>query len=103
MSTFAPRNSTTLPEQRRGDAYAAWIAKNHPELDEIEGLMGERTEMYYMPQRRPEPAAFAMERWAADRAVEEIRKTSSEPYFGFVSFFGPHPPIAPPVPFNRLV
>jgi arylsulfatase len=90
------------PEQRKGDAYAAWIAKNHPEFDKIENLMGERTEMYYMPQRRPVPAEFAMERWAAEMAVEHIRKASAEPYFGFVSFFGPHPPIAPPVPFNRL-
>jgi arylsulfatase len=89
-------------EQRKGDAYAAWMAKNHPEFDGIEGLMGERTEMYYMPQRRPVPAALAMERWAAEMAVEQIRKASAEPYFGFVSFFGPHPPIAPPVPFNRL-
>jgi choline-sulfatase len=88
-------------EQRKGDAYAAWIAKNHPELD-IEGLMGERTDMYYMPQRRSQPAEFAMERWAADRAVEQIRNADPQPYFGFVSFFGPHPPFAPPIPFNRM-
>ncbi|HUT17969.1 MAG TPA: sulfatase-like hydrolase/transferase, partial [Anaerolineae bacterium] len=24
------------------------------------------------------------------------------PYFGFASFIGPHPPFAPPVPFNRM-
>jgi len=90
------------PEQRKGDSYARWIATEHAPFNYIEGLMGERTEMYYMPQARPMPAAIAVERWAADRAVEQIRKGGSEPYFGFVSFIGPHPPLAPPIPFNRL-
>ena len=30
------------------------------------------------------------------------RKPGAGEYFGFVSFVGPHPPIAPPLPFNRL-
>lgn len=64
--------------------------------------MGERTEMYYMPQTRPLPAELAVERWAADRAVEQLKAAGSQPYFGFVSFVGPHPPLAPPIPFNRL-
>jgi choline-sulfatase len=90
------------PELRRRDAYAAWIAKEHPAFDFLEGLMGERTEMYYMPQRSPMPAEVTVERWAADRAVEQIRSADSRPYFGFVSFIGPHPPFAPPIPFNRM-
>ena len=36
--------------------------------------MGERTDMYYMPQARPMPPELAVERWAADRAVEQIRR-----------------------------
>jgi len=88
--------------QRKGDSYANWIATEHPAFNYVEGLMGERTEMYYMPQARPMPAELAVERWAADRAIEEIRKPGVEPYFGFVSFVGPHPPIAPPLPYNRL-
>ena len=35
--------------------------------------MGERTEMYYMPQVSPLPAELTVERWAADRAVEQLR------------------------------
>jgi arylsulfatase len=92
----------STPNQRRRDGYASWIAKKHPEYDFLEGLMGERTEMYYMPQMGAKPAAATCERWVADRAVEQIAVKSSEPYFGFVSFVGPHPPIAPPIPFNRL-
>lgn len=90
------------PEQRAGDAFAAWIAKEHPEYDFIEGLMGERTEMYYMPQMSAMPAEATVESWAADRALEQIAASGSDPWFGFVSFVGPHPPFAPPIPFNRM-
>lgn len=90
------------PEGRASDDYAAFIAKQHPEYDWIEGLMGERTEMYYMPQMSAMPASVTVEAWAADRAIEQIRKKDDRPYFGFVSFVGPHPPFAPPIPFNRM-
>lgn len=90
------------PEQRRGDAYASWIAKQQPAYDFIEGLMGERTEMYYMPQMSPTPAHADVEGWAAQRAVEQIGMGGNRPYFGFISFIGPHPPFAPPIPFNRI-
>ncbi len=91
------------PERRRADAYAAYIAEKHPAYDFVEGLHGERTEMYYMPQMSPLPAAHTVEHWAADRAVEQIcRDDDDRPFFGFVSFIGPHPPLAPPIPFNRL-
>ncbi len=90
------------PDQRARDAYAAWIARERPHLDYIEALMGERTEMYYMPQVSPMPAEDTVESWAADRAIEQIRRCGSDPWFGFVSFIGPHPPFAPPLPFNRM-
>jgi arylsulfatase len=87
--------------QRCRDAYASWIANNHPEFDFIEGLMGERTEMYYMPQMHPMPAQLNVASWATQRAIEQI-KAGKHPYFGLVSFIGPHPPFAPPIPFNRM-
>jgi arylsulfatase A-like enzyme len=89
-------------EIRQQDNYGAWIAKEHPEYDYIEDLMGERAEMYYVPQTSAMPADVTVERWAADRAVEMISDDDSRPYFGFVSFVGPHPPFAPPIPFNRI-
>ncbi len=89
-------------QRRKGDAYAQFIAEQHPAYDFIEGLMGERTEMYYMPQMSAMPAEQTVEAWAADRAVEQITRAGEEPYFGFVSFIGPHPPLAPPIPFNRM-
>ena len=90
-------------EQRARDAYASFIRQEHPAHDFAEGLMGERTEMYYMPQLSMMPAHATVEWWAADRAVEQIARTDDvRPYFGFVSFVGPHPPLAPPIPFNRM-
>jgi arylsulfatase len=90
-------------ERRATDAYARFLADEHPAYDFIEGLHGERTEMYYMPQMSPLPAELTVESWAADRAVEQIGAApADQPYFGFLSFIGPHPPLAPPVPFNRL-
>jgi arylsulfatase len=90
------------PDQRMRDSYAAWIRKDRPRYSFIEGLMGERTEMYYIPQMSPMPAEVTVEGWAAEQAIEQIRIQSAESYFGFVSFVGPHPPFAPPIPFNRL-
>lgn len=89
-------------DQRRRDAYASWIARRHPMFDYLEGFMGERTEMYYEPQRSPLPAAFTIETWAANQAEKNIGIKDGRPYFGLVSFIGPHPPFAPPIPFNRM-
>ena len=90
------------PDQRRRDSFAAWIGERHPAYNFIEGLMGERTEMYYMPQMSPMPASVTVEGWAAAQAVRQLEVDDKRPYFGFVSFIGPHPPFAPPIPFNRM-
>ncbi len=89
-------------EQRRGDAYARFLADEHPEYAHVEQPHGERTEMFFLPQVSPLPAELTVEAWAADRAIEQIRRDDDRPWFGFVSFIGPHPPCAPPVPFNRM-
>ncbi len=90
------------PERRSQDAYASFLAREHPAYDHLEGLMGERTEMYYMPQQSLQPAALTVESWAADRAIAQIQAEHEDPFFGLVSFIGPHPPLAPPIPFNRM-
>lgn len=88
---------------RSKDNYISWLTQEHPEFNFVEQPIGERTEMYYVPQRSPLPAELGVEAWAADRAVEEVaNSTDDRPYFGFVSFVGPHPPLAPPIPFNRM-
>ena len=84
------------------DDYAAFVEREYPEYAFVEQLHGERTEMYYMPQTCPLPAEVTVESWAADRAVQQIERDDDRPFFGFLSFIGPHPPLAPPIPFNRL-
>src|SRR4029077_21155360 len=79
---------------REGDDYALWLAREHPQFDFLEQPMGERSEMYYLPQRSPLPAELGAEWWAADRAVEEIAKSDdSRPVFGVLLFVGPPPPL----------
>jgi choline-sulfatase len=85
-----------------GDDYAAFLEREYPAYSFLEQPHGERTEMYYMPQTSPLPAEVTVESWAADRAVREIERSADRPFFGFLSFVGPHPPLAPPVPFNRM-
>lgn len=92
----------TVPGQRDRDAYASFIKKEHPAFAFIEQLHGERTDMYYMPQMSPLPAELTVEAWAANEAVKLINIKDEKPYFGFVSFIGPHPPLAPPIPYNRM-
>ncbi|PCJ62907.1 MAG: choline-sulfatase [Planctomycetota bacterium] len=89
-------------DQRKRDNYAKWIRENHSQYIFIENLMGERTEMYYQPQQSQLPAELGVENWAAEQAVEQITIKDDKPYFGLVSFVGPHPPLAPPIPFNRM-
>jgi choline-sulfatase len=84
------------------DDYANWIREEHPEYDHVEMLHGERTEMYFMPQTSPLAAEHAVEAWAADRAIDEIERADERPFYGLVSFIGPHPPLAPPTPYNRM-
>jgi arylsulfatase len=84
------------------DDYVKWLRAQTSAFDHIEQVHGERTDMYYVPQTRPMPAELTGEAWLATRAVEELRQSDPRPYFGFVSFVTPHPPIAPPVPYNRM-
>lgn len=90
------------PEEVEQDAYASFIRRNHPEYAHIEQLHGERANMYYVPQVSPLPAQLTVEAYVADQAVQQLQTADSRPYFGFVSFIGPHPPFAPPVPYNRM-
>lgn len=84
------------------DDYYNFIRTNHPEFDFIEQLHGERSEMYYQPQISMLPEDITVENWVANRAVEELDSKDPRPFFGYVSFIGPHPPFAPPIPYNRM-
>jgi len=85
-----------------GDAYWDWLRSEHPAYGHIEMVHGERTEMYYQPQCSPLPKELKQGYWAAERCIEHTQADDERPFFGFVSFLSPHPPLCPPVPFNRM-
>ncbi len=90
-------------EWRKRDHYTHWIETEHPDFAYLESFQGERSDCYYIPQCAPLPRELCMEGWAAEQTRKFIHdQPSGQPWFGFVSFFGPHPPFAPPVPFNRM-
>lgn len=91
-----------MKDDRSRDAFASFIDREHPEFSYLEQLHGERTEMYYMPQTSPLPASLTVESFVADRVIEQLRVQDQRPYFAFASFIGPHPPCAPPIPYNRM-
>ncbi len=86
----------------QGDDYVRWLNSRSKDFRHLEQVHGERTDMYYGAQSRAQPAHLCGEAWLTERATEEIAKPDHRPYFGFVSFVQPHPPIAPPIPYNRL-
>jgi arylsulfatase len=83
------------------DAYTRYI-ESQPAYRHLEQLQGERTNMYYQPQSSALPKEVTSESWVADRVIEQLHKVDDRPFFGVASFVGPHPPFAPPVPFNRM-
>jgi arylsulfatase len=90
------------PDQRARDSFAAWIRAERPAYNFIEGLMGERTEMYYMPQmsrcRRMPQLRGGPPRARSSRLAKVAASLTS----GSSPSSGRIRPTLPPIPFNRL-
>ena len=64
---------------------------------------GQRSEMYYIPQISQLPIEAHPTQWVGDRSVEFIRDADpDQPLFLMSSFIHPHPPFAPPAPWNKM-
>lgn len=64
---------------------------------------GMRSEMYYVPQISQLPAQYHPTQWVGDQGVQFIRECDPErPIFLMASFIHPHPPFAPPSPWNKM-
>ncbi len=64
---------------------------------------GQRSEMYYIPQLSQLPQRVHPTQWIGDRTVDVLKELDpAKPAFIFSSFIHPHPPFAPPVPWNKL-
>ncbi len=66
--------------------------------------MGQRSDMYYIPQISQLPAEAHPTQWIGDNCVDFIKNanTDEEPIFLVASFIHPHPPFAPPAPWNKI-
>ncbi|MCD6303238.1 MAG: sulfatase-like hydrolase/transferase [Anaerolineae bacterium] len=66
--------------------------------------MGQRGEMYYIPQLAQMPAEYHATHWVGDRSIAFIREqaTSDQPWLLMSSYIHPHPPFSPPTPWNKL-
>ncbi len=89
------------PKQKFEDDDYCKFLYSHKEYAHVEQPHGERSDMYYVPQTRAFPQKVCVENWLTENAVKEIEK-STQPFLGFLSFIAPHPPFAPPVPYNRM-
>lgn len=84
------------------DDYVRWLeAEGFGHVHEPHGV---RSEMYYIPQVSQLPARLHPTQWVGDRACGFIEEASGaqQPWMLMASFIHPHPPFAPPVPWNKL-
>ena len=82
------------------DDYTKFIRENYPWVYDYHGM---RSEMYYVPQISQLPAKDHPTQWIGDKAVEYIRDyDSQQPMLLMASFIHPHPPFAPPAPWQKL-
>ena len=83
-----------------GDDYLAFVREKHPQVFDYHGM---RSEMYYVPQISQLPPEDHPTQWVGDRSVEYIRNfPGDKPMFLMSSFIHPHPPYAPPAPWQKL-
>lgn len=83
------------------DDYYQYLVQNG--YNEVFDYNGQRSEMYYIPQISRLPQKDHPTQWVGDQAVEFLKKQPQEqPFFLMASFIHPHPPFAPPIPWNKL-
>ena len=92
------------PEMADAGHYGRWLRETHPEGAD---LYRRENALEPPPSDTEEcwkcaiPAAWHYNTWLADRALAFLDRVT-EPFFLFVSFPDPHPPLAPPAPYcNR--
>lgn len=83
------------------DDYVSYLhANGYGHIHDPYGPLGE---MFYVPQPAQMPARHHGSQWVADRSLAFLEQSESQqPFLLFTSFFHPHPPFSPPVPWNKL-
>lgn len=84
------------------DDYRKWL--DTTPYRNVFDFCGQRSEMYYVPQNSPLPAEAHPTQWVGDRCIDFLQSadTENEPFFLVASFIHPHPPFAPPAPWNKM-
>jgi len=83
------------------DDYLAFLRQAG--LEHIYDAMGQRGEMYYIPQPAQMAARYHATNWVGERSEAFLRgQTGQQPWFLWSSFIHPHPPFSPPTPWNKL-
>ena len=84
------------------DDYCRWLKSS--EYKNVFDFHGQRSELYYTPQVSQLPAKAHPTQWIGDRCVDFIRECNpdEQPMFLVASFIHPHPPFAPPAPWNKM-
>lgn len=91
-----------VQEAQQNDDYFKFI-KDSP-YSHVCDYIGQRGDMYYVPQINQLPPKYHMAQWVGDRSIDFLDECDPEKdnIFLFSSFFHPHPPFAPPAPWNKL-
>lgn len=83
------------------DDYLTWLQEQG--LGHVHDVNGVRGEMYYVPQPSQLPPWAHNSHWVSDRSLAFLQQRDrSRPFFLWSSFIDPHPPFAPPCPWNKL-
>ncbi len=90
------------PKKIEDDDYLQFIQKSP--YRNVRDVHGTWREMIYMPQTSPLDEAHHPTQWVGDRTIDFINEQAEEdkPWMAFCSFIHPHPPYAPPVPWDMM-
>ncbi len=93
-----------VPQRIEDDDYLQFTQGSpYRQVRDIHGVWADEV---YMPQTSPLPADHHPSQWVGDKTIEFINeqagKNNALPWFTFCSFIHPHPPYAPPAPWDTL-
>ena len=97
---FDNRANCEAPDRRANDFFRVIDERGYRHVYDIGGV---KSEMYYIPQVSQLPEDLHHSAWTADKSIELMeRRDPNQPFFLMASFRKPHPPFAPPAPWNKL-
>lgn len=97
---FDKRADCETNDRSANDFFRAIDERGYQHVHDTGGI---RSEMYYVPQVSQLPEDLHHTAWTANKSIEFLQSRDPDrPFFMMSSFRKPHPPFAPPVPWNKL-